>query len=63
MKSNNMPSKIWGEIIYPFSNFNGYKVEVMEMDKKFHPTLYNGFNYLSMLNLNHVPVAPFTNMV
>ena len=26
--SNNMPSKVWGEITYPFLNFNGATVEV-----------------------------------
>ena len=37
-----MSSKTWDEIIYQFPNF--------------HPTLYNGCNYLSMqgLKLNHV---------
>ena len=40
--SNHMPSKVWDEITYPFLNF--------------HPTFYNGCNYLSMLGLklNHV---------
>ena len=26
--SNNMPAKVWGEITYPFLNFNGASVEV-----------------------------------
>ena len=39
--SNQMPSKVRGEITYPFPNFNG----------QVHPTLYNGCNYLSMLGL------------
>ena len=26
--SNHMSSKVWGEITYPFPNFNGYIVEV-----------------------------------
>ena len=26
--SNYMPGKVWGEITYPFLNFNGYTVEV-----------------------------------
>ena len=25
-----MPSKVWDEIIYPFSNFNDVAVEVLE---------------------------------
>ena len=28
--SNHMRSKVWDEIIYPFSNFNGATVEVWE---------------------------------
>ena len=26
--SNHMPTKVWGEITYPFPNFNGATVEV-----------------------------------
>ena len=31
---------MWHEIIYPFSNFNCATVDVLGMDKYFHPTLY-----------------------
>ena len=46
--SNHMPSKVWDQITYPFLNFNSCT--------PFHPTLYNGCNYLYMLILtvNHV---------
>ena len=46
--SNHMPSKVWDEIGHPFQNLNGCK---FWMDKQFHPILYNGCNYLSMLGL------------
>ena len=51
-----MYNKVWDKIIYPFPNCNGATVEVLEWDRWFHPTLYNGCNYLSMLGLklNHV---------
>ena len=29
----------WEGIIYPFPNFNGVAVEVLEMQKKYYPTL------------------------
>ena len=45
-----MPSKVWVEIIYPFSDFNGETFEVWK-DKYFHPTIYNGCNYFSVLGL------------
>ena len=28
--SNHMPGEVWGEITYPFPNFNGATVEVLE---------------------------------
>ena len=28
--SKQMPSKVWGEITYPFPNFNGKSIEVWE---------------------------------
>ena len=49
---------MWDEIIYPFLNFNGATVEVWKWDKKFHLTLYQASDYLSMLGLklNHVSI-------
>ena len=38
-----MPNKVWGEITYLYPNFNGYTVEVLGMDKQFHPTRYNEY--------------------
>ena len=35
--SNHMASKVWGEIIYPFPNFNGTTVEVWEWISNFIP--------------------------
>ena len=49
--NNHTPSKVRNRIMHPFSNFNGNTVEVWEWKKKIHPTLYNGYNYLSMLRL------------
>ena len=40
--SNHMPSKVWGEITYPFANFNGCTVEVREYISNFIP------NYIIM---------------
>ena len=42
-----MPSKVWDEITYPFSNFNGCNRWSLGMDQSFHPTLYNGCNYIA----------------
>ena len=42
---------MWDEITYPFPNFNGATVEVWEWDKQFHPTFYNGCNYVAMVGL------------
>ena len=33
--SNHMPSTVWGEITYPFRNFNGWTVEVWEWRNNF----------------------------
>ena len=45
------------EIIYPFLDLNGAIVEVLRMDKYFHPTLNNRCNYLSMLALDLIHVS------
>ena len=34
---NHMPSKVWGEITYPFLNFNGAAIEVCEWISNFIP--------------------------
>ena len=56
--SNDMPSKLWDGITYPFPNFNGCTVDhwSLGMDKLFHPTLYNECDYLSMLVLKLILV-------
>ena len=53
--SNHMSRKVWDEITYPFPNLK-YHCWREEMDRKFHPKLYNVCNYLSMLisKLMHV---------
>ena len=35
--NRHMPSKVWGEIIYPFLNFNGCTVDVKEWISNFIP--------------------------
>ena len=40
-----MPCKVFDEIIYPFSNFNGFNCWRVDMDKYFHHTRHNGCNY------------------
>ena len=50
--SNHMSNKVWDEITYPSSNFNGATGEVWEW-MLFLPTLYYGCNYLSILGLTH----------
>ena len=55
-----MPSKVWDKITYPFPNFNSCTVDVLGMDKLFHPTLYNGCNYLSMLGFKLIHVSKRT---
>ena len=35
--SNQMPSKVWNDIIHPFPNFNGYTVEVWGWISNFTP--------------------------
>ena len=36
-----MPSKVWDEITYPFPNFNSATIDILGMDKQFHPTHYD----------------------
>ena len=55
--SNHMRSKVWDKITYPLPNFIGATVEVWEWIKKFHPTHYNGCNYLSMLGSKLIHVT------
>ena len=43
-----------GEINYPFPNFNCWG---LKFGNGFHSTLYNGFNYLSMLGLKLIHVS------
>ena len=50
-----MPIKVWDEITYPFPNFSGCTVKVWEWI--FNPTLYNGHNYLPILELMLNPVS------
>ena len=45
-----MPSKV-DENTYPSPNSNGHTVG--GMDKKYQPTLYDGCNYLSMLDRSY----------
>ena len=54
--SNHMPSKVWGEITYPFLNFNGTTIEVYEWISNFIPHFIVDVIHLSMLGLklNHV---------
>ena len=56
---NHMLSKMWDEMTYPFPNFNGGRFHrwSLGMDKSFHPTHYNGCNYLSMLGLKLIHVS------
>ena len=49
-----MPSNMWDEITYPLPNLNGVS---LGLDKLFHPTSYNGYNYLSMLRLKLIHVS------
>ena len=46
-----MPSKVWDEITYPLSNFNGYSVEVWEWVRNFYIHFNNEYDYFSMLRL------------
>ena len=47
-------NKVWDEIAFPFRDFNGCS---LGMAKWFHPTHYNGCNYLSMLRLKLIHVC------
>ena len=58
MESDDISSKMWDEITYPFSNFRGATVEVLGWISNLIPRfimVYNGCGYLSMLGfkLNH----------
>ena len=55
--SNYIHCKVWDEITCTFSNFNGKHRWSLGMDKLFHPTLYNGRNYMSMLGLKLIHVS------
>ena len=52
-----MPSKVWDEITYTFTNFCGHTVEIWERIRDFIPILYNEFNYLSELYLKLIYVS------
>ena len=43
---NNMLNKIWDEI---FINFQTSTVQSLKLNNDFYPTLYNGYNYIFML--------------
>ena len=54
--SNHIPSKVWDQIAYKFSNFNSFKLQWLQhwslgMDKCSHLKLYNVCNFLSMMGL------------
>ena len=51
--SNNIPSKLWYEIIYPFLNLNGGAVWEWKL---FHTTLHNECSYLSLLGFKLIHV-------
>ena len=55
--NNHIPSKMWDEISYPFPKFQWLHHQNLGMDKKFHPILYNGCNYISMLGLKLIHVS------
>ena len=53
---------MWDENTYSFWNFNGHTVEVWEWKNNFiplfiiHPTLYDGYQYLSLLGVKLIHV-------
>ena len=50
--SNDMLSKVWDEITYAFSNFNGCTVEVWEWIRNFIPHFtMDVITYITLLNL------------
>ena len=46
-----MPDKEWGEITQSIPKLQRLHRWSLGMDKQFHPMLYHGCNYLSMLGL------------
>ena len=46
--SNHIPSKMWDEITYPFTNFNRCTIQVREWVHNFIPCFIMDFNYSSM---------------
>ena len=48
-----MPSKVWGNITYPFTNFNGYTTEVWEWISNF--AIYFLMNVLIHAGINVQP--------
>ena len=54
--SNNMSNKVCDEITYPFPNFNGTTVEVLEWISNFIPPC-DVCNDLSMLELKLIHVS------
>ena len=47
--SNNMPNNVWDEITYRFTKYG--------VDEKFHPSLCNSCDYISMLEL--IEIIPY----
>ena len=54
--SNHIYSKVWYEITYFIPKLQRWNHWSLGMHKKFHTTLYNGFDYLSMLGLRWIHV-------
>ena len=51
---NHMPSKVWNEITYPFTNLNGCIVDVWERVSKFIPHIGCNCSIIWGLKVNHV---------
>ena len=47
--SNHVPNKVWYEITYPFTNFNGCR------DKQFNPTHYLSILRLKLIHISKTP--------
>ena len=50
-KSNHIPNKVWDELTYIQPQTSTLHCWNLGMGKQFHPTLYNAYNYLSMVGL------------
>ena len=55
---NNTPYEMWGEFVYPFSNFNGAALEIVEWISNFNPHITVLLKFTRATNPSTTPPYP-----